>query len=480
MAIAIAVSAIAPLALLIDYASKYQLSPPQFMNPHQERHTAELHQMQRAIAGLLVYQDILAGEVGSALIDLLQAIANRDRSQGNALICLTAYGRFFKALATENCSWEEYLIDRILQAENPFSLQAQKIDSRFTSSLDKYLSPALVMAAKQDLQSLNLLYTYGTYLPQWVQQVGGNPVCWIESTPEPSSHQDRIRDAIVSKLAAKSWGDLVEDLARYYHQAGVGIFGKYRALRWQERLVGITYPDRIHIDNLVGYELQKDTIIKNTQALLSGQPALNILLYGGKGTGKSSLIKALLNYYSDNQLRLIEVSKSDMRQLPLILDLVTDSPQKFIIFIDDLSFEADDEAFKALKVVLEGSVTAKPANVVVYATSNRRHLVREYFADRPRPQDADEIQMWDTVQEKLSFSDRFGITLTFEPADQPKYLEIVYHLATSAQLLIDRDELEKRALQWATRHNGRSGRTARQFIDYLIGNGDRTEQMRES
>ena len=460
------------------------------MNPHQERHTAELHQMQRAIAGLLVYQDILTGEVGSALIDLLQAIANRDRSQGTALICLTAYGRFFKALATENCSWEEYLIDRILQTENPFSIQAQKIDPHFAPSLDKYLSPALVMAAKQDLQSLYLLYTYGTYLPQWVQQVGGNPVCWIESTPDLSNHPTGARAEIVSKLESKrwgeaidvpnNWGDLVEEIARYYHQAGLGIFGKYRALRWQDRLVGITYPDRIQVDNLIGYELQKDTLIKNTKSLLSGQPALNILLYGGKGTGKSSLIKGLLNYYPNSQLRLIEVSKSDMRQLPLILDRVTDLPQKFIIFIDDLSFEADDEAFKALKVVLEGSVTARPANVVVYATSNRRHLVREYFADRPRPQDADEIQMWDTVQEKLSFSDRFGITLTFEPADQPKYLEIVHHLATSAQLLnglpsalaIDRDELEKLALQWATRHNGRSGRTARQFIDYLIGNSD--------
>jgi uncharacterized protein len=442
-------------------------------SPHHERHTAELHQMQRAIAGLLVYQDILAGEVGSALIDLLQAIANRDRSQSYALICLTAYGRFFKALATENCSWEEYLIDRILQAENPFSLQAQKIDPNFThGSLDKYLSPALVMAAQQDLQSLYILYTYGSYLPQWLQQVGGNPVCWVKSTPNFSSQPVAARDEIVSKLESKNWGELVEDIARYYHQAGLGIFGKYRALRWQDRLIGITHPDPVKIDDLVGYELQKDTLIKNTKSLLSGKPALNILLYGGKGTGKSSLIKGLLNYYPDSQLRLIEISKSDMRQLPLILDRVTDLPQKFIIFIDDLSFEADDEAFKALKVVLEGSVTARPANVVVYATSNRRHLVREYFADRPRPQDADEVQMWDTVQEKLSFSDRFGITLTFEPADQPKYLEIVHHLAISAQLPIERDELEKRALQWATRHNGRSGRTARQFIDYLIGESD--------
>jgi uncharacterized protein len=434
---------------------------------HQDRRTAELHQMQRAIAGLLIYQDILDGEVGIALIDLLHAIVNGDRSQGNALICLTAYGRFFKALATEKCSWEEYLIDRVLQAENPFSLQAQKIDLDYPSGpLQKRLSPALVTAAGQDLQSLYTLYTCGQYIPQWVEQIGGKPVCWLECNI--AERQSTIFNA----LHSQNWGELVEDLAEYYQKSGVGIFGKYRALRWQNQLIGIPYPDRIQIDELVGYDRQKATLIKNTKSLLAGDPALNILLYGGKGTGKSSLIKGLLNHYHDSQLRLIEVSKSNLIDLPLILDRLTDLPQKFIIFVDDLSFEADDEAFKALKVVLEGSVTAKPANVVVYATSNRRHLVREYFADRPRPQDADEIQMWDTVQEKLSFSDRFGITLTFEPADQPKYLEIVHHLADSAKLPIDRDDLESCALQWATRHNGRSGRTARQFIDYLIGDRD--------
>jgi uncharacterized protein len=240
-------------------------------------------------------------------------------------------------------------------------------------------------------------------------------------------------------------------------------------LRWKDRLIGIPHPDRVQINALVGYENQKSTLIKNTNSLLAGKPALNILLYGGKGTGKSSLIKGLLDRYPDSQLRLIEVSKSDLIDLPQILDLLTDLPQKFIIFVDDLSFEADDEAFKSLKVVLEGGVTAKPANVVVYATSNRRHLVREYFADRPRPQDADDIHHWDTVQEKLSFSDRFGLTLTFEPADQPKYLAIVHHLAAAAKLSINSEDLEAQALKWATRHNGRSGRTARQFIDYLLG-----------
>jgi uncharacterized protein len=431
---------------------------------HQDRRTAELHQMQRAIAGLLLYQDILDNEVGNALINLLQAIANGDRSQGNALTCLTAYGIFFKALADQNCSWEEYLIDRLLAAENPFSLQVQKIAlSDSIGAPGKRLSPALMTAARQDLESLHVLYTCGQYIPQWVGQIGGKPVCWLECNISEQQH------SIVKALHSQNWGELVDALAAYYQQAGVGIFGKYRALRWQGQLWGIPHPDRVQLESLIGYEQQKATLIKNTESLLAGKPALNILLYGGKGTGKSSLIKGLVNHYPDSQLRLLEVSKSATIDLPLILDRLTDLPQKFIIFIDDLSFEEDDENFKALKVVLEGSVTARPNNVVVYATSNRRHLVREYFADRPRPQDACEIQMWDTVQEKLSFVDRFGITLTFEPADQPKYLEIVHHLATEAKLTLSHEDLEYRALQWATRHNGRSGRTARQFIDYLMG-----------
>jgi uncharacterized protein len=431
---------------------------------HQDRRTAELHQMQRAIAGLLLYQDIVDNEVGKALIKLLQAIANGDRSQGNALTCLTAYGSFFKALADQNCSWEEYLIDRLLQAENPFSLHAQKTTlTESTGAAGNRLSPALVTAARQDLESLHVLYTCGQYIPQWIEQIGGKPVCWLECSIS-ERHQ-----SIVKALHCQNWGELVDELAQYYRQAGVGIFGKHRALRWQGQLWGIPHPDRVQIDSLIGYEQQKATLIKNTESLLAGKPALNILLYGGKGTGKSSLIKGLLNHYPDSQLRLVEVSKLATIDLPLILDRLIDLPQKFIIFIDDLSFEEDDENFKALKVVLEGSVTARPNNVVVYATSNRRHLVREYFADRPRPQDAGEIQMWDTVQEKLSFVDRFGIVITFEPADQPKYLEIVHHLAKEAKLLLSPADLEYRALQWATRHNGRSGRTARQFIDYLIG-----------
>ena len=215
------------------------------------------------------------------------------------------------------------------------------------------------------------------------------------------------------------------------------------------------------------YESPKETLIKNTEFLLSGQLALNVLLYGSRGSGKSSLVKALLNEYSEQNLRLIEVAKFELKELPQIEEYLRKKPQKFIVFVDDLSFEEDDDAFKALKVVLEGSLAARPTNVVVYATSNRRHLIREFFADRPRPKDSDEVNSWDTVQEKLSFSDRFGLTLTFEPASQKTYLQIVQHLVKLSNIDISTEELKFQALQWATRHNGRSGRTARQFVDFL-------------
>jgi predicted AAA+ superfamily ATPase len=196
--------------------------------------------------------------------------------------------------------------------------------------------------------------------------------------------------------------------------------------------------------------------------------ALHVLLYGSRGSGKSSLVKALLNEYSDRNLRILEVAKSELKELPEIVEQLRGKPQKFIIFVDDLSFEEDDDAFKALKVVLEGNLTARPQNVVVYATSNRRHLIREFFADRPAAAKAnDEVHAWDTMQEKLSFSDRFGLTLTFEAADQKTYLQIVRHLAAQAGINIRQEDLEYQALQWATRHNGRSGRTARQFVDFL-------------
>jgi len=420
---------------------------------------AEIRFLQRQAASLLLYQSVLKSSIGQAFLDLLQALHH---SGENSLDCLQAYGNWFKVQAAKNLSWQESLIAQIITDDNPFSRQAQKVD--FAS-----LSPALVDAARHDLQILQTLYECSSdQLSKWVRMAGqlsAVPTVWQSEKNALATNESPLYSQFYK---SDNWSKVLEGLAAHYQQFGCGLFAKYRAFQWREgKLSGIIHPDSVKLNELVGYESQRDILLKNTGFLLAGYPALHVLLYGSRGAGKSSLVKALLNELDHRNLRLIEVAKSDLQDLPLIIEQLHGVPQKFIIFVDDLSFEEDDDAFKSLKVVLEGNVTARPRNVVVYATSNRRHLIREFFEDRPRPRDSDEIHAWDTVQEKLSFSDRFGLTLTFEPADQNTYLKIVQHLANQAKINLSLDDLEHRAKEWATRHNGRSGRTARQFVDFL-------------
>ena len=409
-------------------------------------------------ASLLLYQSIFDDEVGRAFLNLLKTLHQSDGNERNhqmaSVLCLKAYGHWFKTLAARNQSWQDYLITQILQNDNPFSQQVQKV------SLQQ-LSSSLIAAVQHDIQVLQGIYNCGSQqIGQWVQtasQLAVTPVAW--DLPNRSTTFLHQQD---------DWNNVLEELANYYRQYGTGIFAKYNALRWQKgKLEGITHPDPVQLSEIVGYELQKEALIRNTEFLLSGYPSLHVLLYGSRGSGKSSLVKALLQKYEKQGLRLIEVSKSDLKDLLKIVEQLRDIPQKFIIFVDDLSFEEDNDGFKSLKVLLEGSLTAKTQNVIVYATSNRRHLIREYFSDRPNLSDSDEVHGWDTMQEKLSFSDRFGLTLTFEPANQDTYLTIVHHLAKQAGIALEQNELEFRAKQWATTHNGRSGRTARQFINVL-------------
>ena len=413
--------------------------------------------LQRQAASLLLYQSVLQGEVGMAFLELLQAIRYTD---ADARGCLQAYGSYFYALAARNQNWEDYLITQLLFSKNPFTRLAEVREF-------EDLPPALVAAVEHDLQILQSLYKCSSAsLSEWIQGVAHMPISPVVWYKEQELVGVETFATYLQEL--DNWGDAVEELAAYYRQCGSGLFAEYRALRWQAgQFIGIRYSDPVKLSALVGYESQRDALLKNTEFLLSGEMALHVLLYGSRGSGKSSLVKSLLNEYSNRSLRLLEVSKSDLKDLPEIVEHLRGVSQKFIIFVDDLSFEEDDDAFKALKVVLEGNLTARPENVVVYATSNRRHLIREFFVDRPAPRDNEEIHAWDTMQEKLSFSDRFGLTLTFEPANQKTYLKIVQHLAAQAEINITQEDLEFQALQWATRHNGRSGRTARQFVDFL-------------
>ncbi|ANV84066.1 AAA+ family ATPase [Picosynechococcus sp. PCC 7003] len=412
------------------------------------------------IASLLIFQGVFADPVGQTFLALLESLYSDQAAQSSgstaSIQCLRRYGRWFQALAIADVSWQDWLVGRILQDDNPFSRQAQ------VKSLGE-MSHALQEAVRHDLTILHQVYLCEPETVRYWVTVATQ----VATTLTPWRRSPVMDNAFLHSHDA--WPDSLEQLAGYYHRHGAGQFSQYGAFRWAEAsLQPVVDPEWLPLDDIVGYPEPKTALIRNTEALLQGLPALNVLLYGSRGSGKSSLVKALLGAYYDQGLRLIEVDKTGLGDLPQIVEILRQQPQKFIIFVDDLSFEEDDEVFKSLKVVLEGSIRAKASNVVVYATSNRRHLVREFFEERSRPSQAEEIHHWDTVQEKLSFSDRFGLTLTFAPANQATYLEIVHHLAQKAGLNLTPADLDFQAKQWATRHNGRSGRTARQFIDFLV------------
>ncbi|MBQ7131375.1 MAG: ATP-binding protein [Oscillospiraceae bacterium] len=229
-------------------------------------------------------------------------------------------------------------------------------------------------------------------------------------------------------------------------------------------LVPVEHPDPIRLSDLFGYDLQKKQIIDNTKALLSGKSAANVLLSGDAGTGKSSTVKAVCNELSGSGLRIVEVYKHQLALIPRVISELSSNPLKFIIFIDDISFSTDDDSFNALKAVLEGSVCAKSDNVVIYATSNRRHIIKEKFSDR----DGDDIHRNDTMQEQISLSERFGLHVSFHKPDKADYLTIVTKLAEKNGLNIEKSELENGAERLALQRGGRSPRLALHYINSLL------------
>lgn len=261
----------------------------------------------------------------------------------------------------------------------------------------------------------------------------------------------------------------------YYEKYGVGEFGLYRAFRLVSKsgstdieLQYITNTERKKLTDLVGYEFQKKQLLDNTLAFLDGKSANNVLLYGDGGTGKSSSVKALLNEYSDRGLRIIEVYKHQFTSISELISKIKDRNYRFILYLDDLSFEEFETEYKYFKAIIEGGIECRPSNVLIYATSNRRHLIKETFADRnDMRKDSDEVHRSDTLAEKLSLVARFGLTILFTSPNQEEYLNIVRTLADRAGIQMDDSLLCERALQWQMRGSGKSGRTAQQFIDSL-------------
>jgi predicted AAA+ superfamily ATPase len=272
-------------------------------------------------------------------------------------------------------------------------------------------------------------------------------------------------------LSAYDWSGLIDDIIEFYKKYGTGIFGEYRAFVWEHNedntyLRGVESPDPVKLKDLAGYEDQKEVIINNTKQFLNGYAANNILLYGSRGTGKSSTVKAVINEYYSEGLRLIEVDKDKLVDFTKIIKILSNKNLKFIIFVDDLVFEEGESSYSALKTILEGGIENRSNNILIYATTNRKHLVKETFSERA----GDEVHAHDSIEEKLSLADRFGMTVSFYSPDQKEYLKVVDSIAEARGIEVDKEYLHAEALKWVRWYNARSPRTAVQFINWLEGN----------
>lgn len=439
-----------------------------------------LQQILGRIQKVVVYRGVLKDPVVKAFLKFLNGITNENTLSTKVINSISKhYARFFTKLSSKIASsdrnflrtpWQDYLLNKILSDENPFSLKAEQTDIA-------QLGASLVLQVEDDLNRLQDLFAIQSeQIRTILQRIGWekNWPGWEEIEQPNSSLKADIdcRYSIKNQFnEALKWKSLVNELSDFYYQNGAGNFSMFKAFHWQStenggKLQGISSPDPVKMDDLVGFKDQKDWLIRNTSYFLAGHPANNVFVYGDRGTGKSSSIKALLNYFSNDLLRIVEVSRDNLNDLPKVMQLLKNRKLFFIIFVDDLSFEEEETEYKTLKAILEGSLETRPSNVLIYATSNRRHLIREFFSDRKNFEN-EEVRSQDTLQEKVSLADRFGIQLAFVAPDQKQYLEIVHSICKKRSLKIPKEILERRALEWAQLYNARSGRTARQFMDFL-------------
>ncbi len=364
--------------------------------------------------------------------------------------------------------WQDYLAYNLANDENSYSLSCER-RGRMEGSINK--AALLDMAVYRELFNTDLSgidAKYGTFLSM---------LTGFENNNEGEKYYNkRIRNRII-KLAEELSGaaddnTFLNTVCDFYKDAGVGCIGLFKAFRVghddndRPVITPVISVEHKYLKDLIGYDIQKKKITDNTEAFLAGSKANNVLLFGDSGTGKSSCIKAILNEYYDDGLRMIEIYKHQFKDLSAIINQVKDRNYKFIIYMDDLSFEEFEIEYKFLKAVIEGGLEKRPDNVLIYATSNRRHLVREKYSDKEERDD--DLHTRDTVAEKLSLSARFGVSVYFGSPDKKLFNEIVKGLAQKNNIKVDENTLLMEANKWELSHGGLSGRTAEQFISYMV------------
>ncbi|MDR2088016.1 MAG: ATP-binding protein [Clostridiales Family XIII bacterium] len=356
--------------------------------------------------------------------------------------------------------WRRHVLRLVAEAENAFSLLSERGES----------DPGLLALAEAEMPTLRALCAL-----DWQRAAavcGARNACVAALLPprarrEAAAGPAEGGGALASLdriLRMENDAEAALALAAHYAREACGAFARYTAFDWRGGLVGVERPDSVSFDDLIGYAPQKQKIIENTESFVSGRSCNNMLLYGDRGTGKSSSVKALLNMFGSRGLRLVSLPKAELHDLPALTEALAPRGSRFIVFIDDLSFEENETGYKSFKSALEGGVYAQPQNVLVCVTSNRRNIIKEVWRER---EDRDEINLNDAMQEKRSLADRFGLTVTFGAPSKAEYLDIVRGLARRAGLAAD-DEFLHLALQWELRQSGRSGRVARQFVKHML------------
>lgn len=432
--------------------------------------------MYRDIAKLVLYRNL--GE-NSILMKLSGIFEDFDRGDcPNAELVARIYDQIKRLLdlATDygfdTNLWHNYLAFILITNENSFSMTSEKVGAN---------DGTVNYFAKNDFKIFKKLFDFDF---SEIEEALDIDCFTIVNNYKAIGKKERMYNKNVSTKVqdisraiegAKDENDIFKIVTDFYKAYGVGMFGLNKAFRivhptnGDMQFVPINNTEDVRLDDLIGYEIQKQKIVENTEAFVAGRKANNALLFGDSGTGKSTTIKAIINEYYDQGLRMIEIYKHQFQYLSQVISQIKNRNYRFIIYMDDLSFEEFETEYKYLKAVIEGGLEIKPDNVLIYATSNRRHLIRETWTDRTDLENNNGMHKSDTMQEKLSLVNRFGVTINYSKPSQKEYFQIVVGLAEKNGIHMTEEELCAEANKWELSHGGISGRTAQQFINYLAG-----------
>lgn len=432
--------------------------------------------MYKIVSKLLMYGDMPKDSILMQLSDIFKQMDQDTQSRDELVTRIFTQVKHLLQVATDygfdKNLWHNYLTYLLITDENPFSLTCEKVGANDGS---------VNFFAKGDFKAFKALFDFDfseieerlgidcfTRLSQY-KAIGKKELMYNKNVSEKVQ---ALSERLEKTANEDEFFDVVTD---FYKAYGVGMFGLNKAFRIASRTENhvefcpINNMDMVMLDDLVGYEIQKKKLVDNTEAFVQGRKANNVLLFGDSGTGKSTSIKAIVNAYYDQGLRMIEIYKHQFRDLSNVIAQIKNRNYRFIIYMDDLSFEEHEIEYKFLKAVIEGGVETKPENILIYATSNRRHLIKETWNDRSDVENSNGMHRSDTMEEKLSLVNRFGVTINYSKPSQKEYFEIVFELARKAGINMGEDELKLEANKWELSHGGISGRTAQQFINHLMG-----------